>query len=132
GARPAPMVNAALPAQRNRIDEERRFDAGITLIEPGVGDVIEEQAQPRIIVEAIGEFAAGLELERAAEVLGAVAAAPPGAHRRFRRDHEVAADFSIEAEAAIAEEGAAVGGEGAEDRADDIEEAIGEAVLEAK
>src|SRR5215468_1898899 len=122
------MVNVALPAQRNRIDEERRFDAGILLIEAGVGDVIEEQSQPRIVVEAICHFAAALELDRAAELPGLVAAAAPGAHRPFRGDDQVTADLGIETDATIAIERPAVGAEAADDRPDDIEEAVGEAV----
>src|SRR6185312_5314488 len=112
------------------IHHHRRFDAGVLLVDAGIGDVVEEEAKAGLVVKGIGELAAALEFDMAAEILAA--AAVPIPYRELRRDDEVAADLGIEAEAAIAVGATLVGDQRAEDRTDNVEEAIAEAVFGAE
>src|SRR6185437_3809710 len=131
------MVNAAGraalalgAAERVGIDQQQRFDAGIELGDAGIGDVVEGDAEARLAGEAIGEFDAGLELDRVAEVEASAVAPIPGC--RVAGQHDTVAERQLDADAGVAEEGAARGAEGADQRLDDPQQGLGEAIFKAE
>src|SRR5690349_19864463 len=114
-------------AERVGIDEEQRFDAGIDPGDAGIGDVDEGDAEARLAGEAVGELDAGLELDRIAEV--EAPSVVPIAGCRVTHQHDVVAERQLDEDAGIAEEGAVGGGEGADQRPEDPQEGLAEAVF---
>src|SRR5690349_4965270 len=97
------------------------------LADTGVRDVIEGEAEARMIVEPPGEFAAGLELDGRTQLL-AVAAVEP-THRAIGRDDDMLPEIEIDPDAAVAHHRALAGEEHAHHGLDE-EKAVGEAEFE--
>src|SRR3546814_5951330 len=73
GYRVTPSLAEQL-AERNRVHEHQGFGTGVALVQAGIGDVRERQAEAGVVVEAIGEFQPGSELHRMAQILAVAVA----------------------------------------------------------
>jgi len=90
----------ALP-ERDGKGDKQFFLAGIVVVNEGVRDVGEAGADPRTVIEFIGDAKLGAKLEYAAQILAiALGIAASGEHRR---DDDVAVG-EIRLDAAVAED----------------------------
>src|ERR1700735_376452 len=82
-------------AERERKGHQRLFLARIALGQAGIGDMVEADAQARMIVEAVIEFGAAAEFDIGTEIFGLPVATRPESHRLVRRQHPVIAEIDV-------------------------------------
>ena len=100
--------------KRHRQDKGRKFCAGVVLADAGIRYVIEADPDTVQIFEPVGKLRAAAELAIRAEINPAAATEVPD--RGARRHNKSFADIDVEADAAIAVEGALAGTENADER----------------